>query len=112
MTVSGLLVAAQQVPVFRAGVEYVPVDVVVTDSRDEPITDLTIDEFEIVEAGRRQTIADFRFVSIPITPRDLQETGARTTRPDVATNQAPSQDSRLFVLLIDDLTPSNTKSWQ
>ena len=97
------MLGAQQPSVFRAGVEYVPVDVVVTDGNDEPVTDLKADEFEIYQGGRRQTIADFRFVSIPVAERDIA--GVRDQPPiqNVASNVQVSPDSRLFVLLIDDL---------
>jgi VWFA-related protein len=93
---------AQLAPVIRAAADYVPVDVVVTDANDVPITDLKVTEFEIYEGGRRQAIEDFRFVSIPVAERDLS-----AIRPahvnDVASNVRLSPDSRLFVLLIDDL---------
>jgi VWFA-related protein len=93
----------QQTPVFRAGAEYVAVDVVVTDGSDKPITDLKADEFEIFEGGRKQTITDFKFVSIPVAERDLAEIKSTTVLKDVATNVRLSVDSRLFVLLVDDL---------
>jgi VWFA-related protein len=93
----------QQPPVFRAGVEYVPVDVIVTDGNDVPITDLKVDEFEIYEGGRRQEIADFKFVSIPVVERDLAAIRSAPVVRDVASNVRLSPDSRLFVLLVDDL---------
>ncbi|MGH9408066.1 MAG: VWA domain-containing protein [Vicinamibacterales bacterium] len=94
-------VAARQ-PTFRSGVEYVPVDVVVTDRGDRPVTDLRKDEFQITENGRPQTIADFRFVSIPVAHRAI-DADVVEPEPDVATNVAPTPDSRLFALVIDDL---------
>ncbi len=104
---SGLLViaqpAVQQAPVFRAGTEYVPVDVVVTDANDAPIMDLHRGEFEIYESGRRQTIEDFKFVSIPVADRDLAAIRPAAAVKDVASNVRVSPDSRLFVLLIDGL---------
>jgi VWFA-related protein len=106
--VAALLVAAttglssqqQQPPVFRAGIQYVPVDVVVTDSNDKPITDLEAFDFEILDRGKPQRIVDFRLVTIPVgTPGT-----AVVSRPsDVASNATPSPDSRLFVVMIDDL---------
>ena len=100
---SGLMLGAQQPSVFRAGVEYVPVDVVVTDGNDEPVTDLKADEFEIYQGGRRQTIADFRFVSIPVAERDIAAVRNQPDIQNVASNVQVSPDSRLFVLLVDDL---------
>ncbi len=97
------MLGAQQPSVFRAGVEYVPVDVVVTDGNDEPVTDLKADEFEIYQGGRRQTIADFRFVSIPVAERDIAAVRNQPDIQNVASNVQVSPDSRLFVLLVDDL---------
>jgi VWFA-related protein len=89
--------------VFRAGVDYVRVDVVVTDGHDRPITDLTKDDFDVVEHGRSQAINDFEFVSVPIAPRVPAPDTPPGPPPDVATNTAPSPNSRLFVMVVDDL---------
>jgi len=94
--------AAQQ-PVFRAGTDYVRVDVVVTDKNDRPITDLKKEDFEIVERDRAQTIEDFEFVSVPVTPRAARSSEPTAPPADVASNTPPSTKSRLFVLVIDDL---------
>ncbi|MFI5177322.1 MAG: VWA domain-containing protein [Vicinamibacterales bacterium] len=88
-------------PVFRAGVDYVELDVVVTDHRDVAVKDLTKDDFTITERGRVQRIADFRFEYVPPTRRHVDPTTAVPTI-DVATNaHAPS--GRQWVLVIDDL---------
>src|SRR5262245_48562579 len=47
-------VAGQQ-PTFRAGVDLVNFGVTVTDRKGAFIDDLTIDDFEIVEDGKKQT---------------------------------------------------------
>ena len=84
--------AAQQ-PVFRAGTDYVRVDVVVTDKNDRPITDLRKEDFEIVERDRAQTIEDFEFVSVPVTPRALQiDRAARRHQP--TSRRIPRRPSR------------------
>ena len=93
--------AAQQ-PVFRAGTDYVRVDVVVTDKSDRPITDLKKEDFEIVEHDRAQTIEDFEFVSVPMTARAARSTEPPRPPADVASNAPPSVSSRLFVIVIDD----------
>jgi VWFA-related protein len=98
-----LLLMAQQAPVFRAGVDYVRVDVVVTDKNDVPVTDLTKADFELTDRGRPQTITDFEFVSVPVQTRTVDLKAPRPPEPDVATNIPASPDSRLFVMLIDDL---------
>jgi hypothetical protein len=40
------------------------VDVIVADDDGKPVTDLTKEEFEIVEDGRPQTIDSFRHIHI------------------------------------------------
>jgi len=91
-----------QTPVFRAGTDYVRVDVVVTDKNDRPIADLAKADFTIEEHGRAQSIDDFEFVSVPVEHRTIDVAHAEPP-PDVATNIPRSPKSRLFVLVIDDL---------
>lgn len=50
---------AGQRAIFRAGVDLVGFGVTVTDRRGEFVTDLTAEDFEVVEDGRRQTITYF-----------------------------------------------------
>src|SRR5678816_1614524 len=52
-----------QQPTFRAGINYVAVDVIVT-RRDAPVVDLTRDDFEVFEDGKPQPIEQFRMVRI------------------------------------------------
>ena len=87
-------------PTFRAGVDYVELDVIVTD-HDRAVTNLTKDDFEITERGRAQKIADFRFESVPPTRRVVDPATAVPTI-DVATN-AHAPNGRQWVLVIDDL---------
>jgi Ca-activated chloride channel family protein len=53
------LTARSQAPVFRGAVDLVPVAVTVIDRKGEPVTGLTIDDFEVLEDGRRQTVSYF-----------------------------------------------------
>ena len=71
--------AEQQQPAFRASTHYVAVDVVVTDRDDRPVTDLTREDFEIVEGGRRQAIVDFAFVRVPLAHRAIDVDAAAVT---------------------------------
>lgn len=89
-------------PVFRASTHYVAVDVVVTDRDDQPVTDLTIDDFEIVAAGRRQTITDFAFVHVPLATRAIDLVAPTPPASDVAWNGATARASRAIVIFIDD----------
>lgn len=98
--------APGQQATFRSRVDQVLVDVVVTDRNDRPVTDLTAADFEIIENGRAQKISDFQFVSIPVSTTPLETGGeaiAAAPVPDVAANTPPAPNSRIFVLVIDDL---------
>ena len=50
---------AQQVPVFRSGVNLVNLGVTVTDRKGNLVADLTADDFEIYEDGKKQTLQYF-----------------------------------------------------
>lgn len=50
---------AQQVPVFRSEVDLVNVGVSVTDKKGNLVTDLTAEDFEIIEDGKKQTVRYF-----------------------------------------------------
>jgi Ca-activated chloride channel family protein len=58
ITVSAPIVA-QQVAVFRAGVDLVSLGVTVTDRKGVLIADLKPEDFAVVEDGKAQTITDF-----------------------------------------------------
>jgi len=94
---------SQTAPVFRGGVDFVSVDVVVTDSKNHPISDLTATDFPISEHGRPQKISDFKYISIPVAHWTIDLKQPPTPPPDVATNVLPSPNSRLFVMVVDDL---------
>jgi Ca-activated chloride channel homolog len=51
--------SAQQRPTFRGGIDLVNVGVTVSDRRGTYLTDLTRDDFEVIEDGRPQTITYF-----------------------------------------------------
>ncbi len=51
--------SSSQQPTFRANVRRVLVDVVVTDAKDEPVTGLPKEQFQIFEDGHPQTLTSF-----------------------------------------------------
>ena len=61
--------ASGPVPTFKAQVEYVEVDALVTDAQGRPVRGLTKDDFQVFEDGKRQTISSFVFVDIPVERR-------------------------------------------
>lgn len=56
---TGLGDVAGQQPTFRAGIDLVNFGVTISDRRGNYITDLSAEDFEIVEEGQRQTITYF-----------------------------------------------------
>jgi VWFA-related protein len=86
---------------FRVEVNYVEVDAIVTDQDGNFVTDLTRDDFELVEDNRRETISTFSMVNLPI-PAAAQDGQAAPPEADVASNERPFE-GRLYMIVLDDL---------
>ena len=86
-------------PILRASVDQVIVDVVVTDEHGGVVPALTADDFEVFERGRRQAIATFAEISLPLV-RPLHAT-APVAVSDVRTNLR-RPEGRIYVLVLDD----------
>jgi VWFA-related protein len=89
--------------VIRATTRMVSVDAVVTDRDGHPVTDLTKDDFTIIEDGRPQTIATFSASSLPSSMQrqglpPLLPAHVTTNRPDVIEG-----NDRIAILLLDGL---------
>jgi VWFA-related protein len=91
-----------QTPTFRLRVDYVEVDVVVTDQRGNLVRDLKKEDFQVAEDGKGQTISTFTTVDIPIERYDRPLFASAPIEPDVKTNERPF-DGRVYVMVIDDL---------
>src|SRR5437667_11173726 len=50
-------------PVLRVTVNLVQVDAVITDSKGKQVTNLTADDFEVLQDGKRQKITKFSYIS-------------------------------------------------
>src|SRR5262245_10586164 len=62
--------APPQGPTFKVQVDYVEVDVLVTDEKGQFVNNLTKDDFQLFEDGRPQTVSTFTRVDIPIERAD------------------------------------------
>ncbi len=92
----------QPPPRIRTGINFVRVDIIVTDRQGNPVLDLKQDEFRLKEDGKPQAIESFSVVRInegdqidgppPMEIRSIYDEQREAARPDV----------RLFVLLLDD----------
>jgi VWFA-related protein len=89
-------------PTFKAQVEYVEVDALVTDAQGQFVRGLTKDDFQVFEDGKRQTIATFSMVDIPVERADRPLFASRPIDPDVRSNERPF-DGRVYVAILDDL---------
>ena len=94
--------AAQQTPTFKAQVEFVEVDALVTDQQGQFVRNLTKDDFQVFEDGKRQTISTFSLVDIPIERYDRPLFSPRPIDRDVQSNERPF-DGRVYVMILDDL---------
>ncbi len=94
--------ALAQQPTFRSSVDFVELDVFVTDGRGAFVKDLTAADFEILDDDQPQAVSTFSLVDLPL-PEASEPTSSRTPRTlesDVTTN-AGSENERLWVMLLD-----------
>src|SRR5262245_53797596 len=91
-----------QQPTFKLRVDYVEVDVVVTDRQGNLVRDLKKEDFQVLEDGKAQAITNFTLVDIPMERFDRPLFAAAPIEPDVKTNERPF-DGRVYVMVIDDL---------
>src|SRR5688572_22748533 len=84
----------QNAPVFRSQVEGVEIDAYVTDSRGNPVPNLTIDDFELLEGGVPQKLSSVSFVNVPIAP--VAPPSAAAVEPDVFSNHR--EEGRLYLI--------------
>src|SRR5262249_4332689 len=84
-------------PVLRTTTRMVILDVVAVNEKSEPITDLTVDDFTVLEDGKPQKVSDFSFHKPGATAAP-----ARQLAPGVVSN-APqfAAGSCLNVILLD-----------
>ncbi|HEY6359455.1 MAG TPA: VWA domain-containing protein [Vicinamibacterales bacterium] len=101
--------APEQPPLtFRVEVNYVEVDAVVTDAQGNPVTNLEITDFEVLEDGRPQKVTAFSHVDIPVERAERPLFAAGPIEPDVQANTTP--DGRLYLIVLDDLHVSFANS--
>src|SRR5580765_7844104 len=93
----------QQPPTtIRRGINYVSVDVIVTDKDGKPVMDLTQDDFAVAEDGKPQKVETFQIIKLDAL--ETMESGPpRPIRDDNdEEREAARPDVRLFVILLDD----------
>ena len=102
---AGLLAQGQsERPQFRAGVELLQLDVVVLDSKRQPVSGLTAADFTVLDNGVETPIRAFTPIELA-RPRANEAVWAGNVAPDVVTNQISEEDGRLVVILMDRTIP-------
>src|SRR5262245_13535575 len=102
-----------QRPIFRADVNFVRVDVIVTDKSGKPVAGLTPEDFEVLEGGKPQKIETFKLVSLDGGLLAQVNDPPRAIRTDSdEETEAARDDVRLFGLFLDDyhVTRENSMS--
>src|SRR5262245_47553122 len=96
--------AQQQPPVFRTGINFVRVDVLVSDSRTgQPILDLKPTDFQVTENNTLQTIESFKLVKLDGGIVPSPDGPPREIRNDIDEElEAAREDVRLFAIFLDD----------
>lgn len=92
---------AQQPPI-RTGINFVRVDVIISDRQGQPVLDLKPEEFSLTEDGKAQRIETFSVVKIDNVAQ-AEDRPSSTIRNDYdEEREAARPDVRLFVILLDD----------
>jgi VWFA-related protein len=109
---AALQTASQNDGVIRINVNLVQVDAVVTDNNGKPVTDLTANDFEVLQDGKRQPITNFAFVNIKARSASRAPVPrAKASRvnnsvavpPPPPMTLRPDQIRRTVAIIVDDL---------
>src|SRR3989475_5758039 len=92
-----------QPPTFRAGINFVRVDVIITDKNGNAIADLQPSDFDVSEDGKPQKIETFKLVKLDGGRADAINDPPREIRNDYDEEaEAARDDVRLFAIFLDD----------
>ena len=90
-------------PLFRTGINFVRVDVIVSDRSGNPVADLKQSDFEVVEDGKPQTVETFKLIKLDGGTVPTSDTPVRQIRTDEDEQaEAAKDDVRLFAIFLDD----------
>ena len=92
---------AAATPTFREQINFVRVDVIVTDGTQKPVTDLTKADFEVLEDGKPQSVEQFRLIKIDGNPAPGEKVREIRNRDDEEA-EAAKEGVRLFLFFFDD----------
>ncbi len=91
----------QQPPRIRTGINYVRVDVIVTDRAGNAVLDLKPEDFTVSEDGKLQKVDSFSLVKIdPVAQSEERQPEVRSQYDEE--REAARPEVRLFTILLDD----------
>ena len=93
---------AQKQPTFRTAINFVRVDVIVSDDKGNPILDLSQEEFAVSEDNKPQKIETFSVVKIDPLDQVEGPTNGEIRSAGDEEREAARPEVRLFVILLDD----------
>jgi len=94
---------AQQPPIFRAGINYVRVDVIISDKAGNPVGDLQASDFDVLEDNKLQKIDTFKLVKLDGGTAEALKEPVKEIRNDYDEEmEAARDDVRLFAIFLDD----------
>jgi len=89
--------------VFRAGINFVRVDIIVSDKNGAPVGDIQREDFDVTEDGKPQKIETFKLVTLDGGLSDALKEPPRAIRTDLdEESEAARDDVRLFAIFLDD----------
>jgi VWFA-related protein len=91
-----------QQPVFRGGIDFVRVDVIVSDKNAQPVTDLTEKDFEVLEDGKPVAIEQFKLIKVDGNPKPGGAPPKQIHNRNDEELEAARDDVRIFVFFMDD----------
>lgn len=103
----------QSTPVIRIDVNLVQVDAIVTDSKNRHVSNLTADDFIVLQDGKPQTISNCSYVatgtsSAPAISPNPRPAGQSPVPPAPPPALKSAEVRRMFALVVDDLGLSFT----
>jgi VWFA-related protein len=94
---------SQPPPAFRTGINFVRVDVIISDKAGNPVSDLTAADFDVAEDNKPQKIETFKLVKLDGGLSDAVKEPPREIRTDAdEETEAARDDVRLFAIFLDD----------
>jgi VWFA-related protein len=90
-------------PTFRAGINFVRVDVIITDKSGNAVDNLQLADFDVTEDGKPQQIESFKLVKLDGGTSEAVKQPPRPIRSDDdEASEAARDDVRLFAIFLDD----------